>query len=421
MPNETITYRRAELYEQVWTEPVRTVAKRYGMSDVAFSKICRKLAVPLPGRGYWARKAAGQTPRRPPLAKAPEGVEEEMKVTRWRDDRPPAPPLAADVQERVQHEKEPDASIVVAMTLEQPHKFVASASRLLGRAKANDDGLVTSRGKRCLDVSVSPAALDRALRIMDAFLKACEQRKLRVEVTDVIRYDERGYQLQRNGDVPPNTTRVLVEGEWITFRLVEKWSVERPPMPKPPKGLIGTKLDTWMWINKPRARRVPNGALELSLVSGYTRAVWKDGKRKRVEECLNDVIARLYVLADGMKRARAEAERQRKKREEEERRRLEEEHRAYEEQQRAKHFQEQLDEWRLARDIREYVAEAQAIVADGHCSITPGTSLDDTLRWALSYADRIDPLAALRADIAKVAAEGTKPVGGADDEGQSGQ
>jgi hypothetical protein len=403
MPSETIIYRGAELYEQVRTEPVRTVAKRYGVSDVAFAKICRKLAVPLPGRGYWARKAAGQTPRRPPLAKAPEGVEEEMKVTHWRDDRHPPPPLPAEVQERVVREREPQAAIVVAATLEQPHKLVTSASRLLGRAKANEDGLVTSREKRCLDVSVSPALLDRALRILDALVKACEQRKLRVEVTDVVRFDERGYR-RTNADVPPNTTRVLVDEEWISFRLVEKWSVDRPPMPKPPKGFVGPKLDTWMWMNKPRARRIPNGVLELSLVSGYTRAVWKDGKRQRVEECLNDIVSRLYILANGIKQARAEAE-----------------HRAYEEQQRAKQFQERLDKWRLARDIREYAAEAQAIAADGHCSITAGSSLDNTLRWALSYADRVDPLSALRADIARLAAERTKPAAGPDDEGQPGQ
>jgi len=37
----------AKLYEEVWAEPVTTVAKRYGISDVALRKICRRLAVPL--------------------------------------------------------------------------------------------------------------------------------------------------------------------------------------------------------------------------------------------------------------------------------------------------------------------------------------------------------------------------------------
>jgi len=43
------------------------VAKRYGVSEVTLAKACRKLAVPLPPRGYWARIRAGRTLPRPPL------------------------------------------------------------------------------------------------------------------------------------------------------------------------------------------------------------------------------------------------------------------------------------------------------------------------------------------------------------------
>ena len=49
-------YEREKLYEEVWKEPVIVVAKRYGVSEVALAKACRKLAVPLPPRGYWARQ-----------------------------------------------------------------------------------------------------------------------------------------------------------------------------------------------------------------------------------------------------------------------------------------------------------------------------------------------------------------------------
>ena len=55
---------REELYEKVWTQPVRTVAKRLGVSDVALAKDCRRLKIPLPGRGYWAKKATGKKVRR---------------------------------------------------------------------------------------------------------------------------------------------------------------------------------------------------------------------------------------------------------------------------------------------------------------------------------------------------------------------
>ncbi len=67
MGEPTEIYERQKLYEEVWKEPVLVVAKRYGVSDVALAKACRKLAVPLPPRGYWARVRARNAPSRPPL------------------------------------------------------------------------------------------------------------------------------------------------------------------------------------------------------------------------------------------------------------------------------------------------------------------------------------------------------------------
>jgi len=61
-------YDREELYEKVWKVPMLTLAKEYGVSNVALAKACRKRQVPVPGRGYWAKKAAGQpVPDQPPL------------------------------------------------------------------------------------------------------------------------------------------------------------------------------------------------------------------------------------------------------------------------------------------------------------------------------------------------------------------
>lgn len=61
------TYDRNKLYEEVWHEPVSTVAKRYGVSNIALAKTCRRLNVPLPPRGYWAKVKSGQPVTRPKL------------------------------------------------------------------------------------------------------------------------------------------------------------------------------------------------------------------------------------------------------------------------------------------------------------------------------------------------------------------
>ncbi len=62
-------YDRKKLYDEVWSEPTQKVAARYGISDVALSKVCRQLNIPKPPRGYWAKKSAGlPVLRRPKLA-----------------------------------------------------------------------------------------------------------------------------------------------------------------------------------------------------------------------------------------------------------------------------------------------------------------------------------------------------------------
>ncbi len=60
-------WKRELLYAEVWEKPVTKVGEKYGVSDVAIAKLCRRLRVPVPGRGYWARKAAGQTMKQTPL------------------------------------------------------------------------------------------------------------------------------------------------------------------------------------------------------------------------------------------------------------------------------------------------------------------------------------------------------------------
>ena len=58
---------REELFALVWERPATQVALDLGISDVALGKLCRKLQVPKPPRGYWARVESGQTPRKPAL------------------------------------------------------------------------------------------------------------------------------------------------------------------------------------------------------------------------------------------------------------------------------------------------------------------------------------------------------------------
>ena len=159
MPHVTLRYERAKLYEEVWTEPVTIVAKRYGISDVALRKICKKLAVPLPPLGYWARVAAGKKLPTPPLPKYSGPAE--IVRQRYVSDEPVEPDPEHLVTRR-EFETRAENRIVVSETLEMPHPLIAATERAFRKPKRQNPGNQHMKERRALAISVSEASLPRA-------------------------------------------------------------------------------------------------------------------------------------------------------------------------------------------------------------------------------------------------------------------
>jgi hypothetical protein len=61
---------RDELFAMVWERPSEEVAKEIGISGVALDKLCVRLQVPKPPRGYWARAAVRTAPTPPAASSA---------------------------------------------------------------------------------------------------------------------------------------------------------------------------------------------------------------------------------------------------------------------------------------------------------------------------------------------------------------
>lgn len=85
---------REELYDLVWAMPVQRAAEQFAISDVALAKLCRRRQLPLPPRGYWARKEAGQNP---PVPVLPEFV------------APPPPPKRISAAEQRELDRQREA------------------------------------------------------------------------------------------------------------------------------------------------------------------------------------------------------------------------------------------------------------------------------------------------------------------------
>jgi hypothetical protein len=399
MPNEPIIYDRNVLYEEIWAEPMRTVAERYGVSDVWLAKVCRQLRVPVPGRGYWAKRAAGKAPERTPLPALRNG--QNGRTFGFRHEAPPPPELLPGLDEAKPLEL--PGPIVVPETLENPHKLVAISARYLEKAEP-ERGVVSAPRRSCLDMAVSPASLTRALRIMDALIKAMEAAGLTVEVaaveeptTETRRDHGYGFDPQREETTPQppeRVTRTLCDEEWIQFRLSERVRRFRDQGPPAPDGSRSR------WETAYDYEATGELALELTNVTApAVRAKWHESKKQRLEEMLGEFLAYLPTVAlsyklerEAEKRRRAEERAAQQRRLEEQQRRWEREERQREEKHREEAFEAEAALWRRAQDVRDYVAAALATLDERGLSPENEQSERERLAWALAYADRLDPL-----------------------------
>lgn len=71
---------RRDLYDLVWSEPMRTLAKQFSISDVALKKTCARAHIPTPDRGYWAKREAGKPTEQIQLPPRPPGMDDEINV-----------------------------------------------------------------------------------------------------------------------------------------------------------------------------------------------------------------------------------------------------------------------------------------------------------------------------------------------------
>jgi hypothetical protein len=371
---------REELYEQVWSEPMITLAQKYGLSDVGLRKKCKKLNIPLPPQGYFLRGERRKAENRPPLPPFQGDGPVEIKPT-----KNTFPPVSVDQEQykeaeaRIAFENHPENRLEVPARLTSPHPLIEKtrATKSLTGGPQGGRAYAQSERNERLDVYVSEDNLGRALRIMDTLLKALESRGFKVALS------QKSY-----GNYEPITT-VSVLGVVHEFGLKETFNQVKFVPPKE------SKKKEPSWTYHPKYDFIPSGRFILE-IKGYVgdggRASWSDGKKQKLENCLNDFIIGL-IKASVAKRARdLEWERQENERLELARKQAEEVRRREEEKKRLQNLISEAQSWKQGQLIREYVAAVRAKAIEKKIEITPGGEIDRWITWANQQADRLDPL-----------------------------
>jgi hypothetical protein len=88
-PKDHLRLTREELYSLVWAKPMTDVARDFHVSDRALAKICARRQVPVPPRGYWAKKSAGKEVAQLTLPELPVTPQPERKTEVKREAKSP--------------------------------------------------------------------------------------------------------------------------------------------------------------------------------------------------------------------------------------------------------------------------------------------------------------------------------------------
>ena len=366
MNHSATTVSRLALYEEVWAAPVTKLAVKYRVSGTGLAKACRKSNIPLPPPGYWSKRQNGKpVMRRPPLPSGTSGIRDTITI------RPskPVPGIDPIGDERADDEHRSENRILVSGQLHNPHPLVKDASIApfnFGQASRERSG--DHQTAAMLDIRVSPATRNRALRLLDALLKALEVR---------------GYTVNARG--------VMVEDELVPIGVTEKED-QVPHVPTAPKS---ARNGPQTWLPSPKWDSVPNGRLSIH-TSAYVwwrtdlRKRWSDGRTTRLEDMLNDIVVGLVAIGVALHQ-RADEERQNAEaRAAVEQARQERARLVHLEQVRREKLIASADAWDRATRIKHFVAEVERRL------ITNRSAAPDIVHawiaWANSVADDFDPL-----------------------------
>jgi hypothetical protein len=412
---------RQELYELVWSQPMQSLAKTFGISDVALAKRCRAVDVPVPPRGYWARKAAGQQPARPPLPRyrsstnpsappargAPrevlrEGLEPQVGFGR------PDPPLAAEDNGSLATSPE-EAEFRARLVVAPPAADVTStcaAIRRTARIQKHPlrSALPFARGERrgpVVDLDVTSLGLHRALLFADQLLRTAEGLGWTFASPTPAPETERsgGETPEPELEAGPVTGRLVVDGVPIAFHIQER----RRAVPLDGKGPLARRARRANQYAPPTHRYEGTGRLKLVRLSphidGDRECSWYDRAKRPLEERIPEILWYFQNVATFTLKERAEAAERARAREAEERRQLLLSIRRDEHHKLVEVLERQAGAWYRARMLRRYLRALRSVVGEGRLQGKLGEEEVDFLLWAEQYVDQLDPLhAAPRVD-----------------------
>ncbi|MDO9204134.1 hypothetical protein [Methylotenera sp.] len=402
----SIRFERQSLYEEVWSEPLTRLGKKYGLSDNGLRKVCIALNIPLPKAGHWTKIAAGHQVPRVPLPEKSDKTEfisnpkpaeavtiEQNEDMTWLKEREAfessqANHIYVDLQPKKFHSMLIETHNRLAEKLKEIEKTrieaEKEAKRPAGRKwepNMNSSTLsyFESRGQLLelhrwgMPFRFTPKTCDRGLAIANALFSAAESR---------------GFKIVK--DKESNKLNFKLDDGLVYIRMSEKL--------KQDVRILKNPSDLDLRLSQEHIK-IPTGTLRFHLcASGSSSEVeMPDTDDKPLQENLNQVFCRIYKLivqsrAHSRKLAEWHRKYEEEKRQREEKEKIRQEEIKLQEmelQKRAALLKEASD-WRNSELIYKYIAHLDNTLSGIGLDISKEKNYREWRNWALNAASALD-------------------------------
>ena len=353
MPQHNIS--RERLFLEIWEEPILRVSQKYGISDVGLAKVCKRLSIPRPPRGYWAKIRTGQKVTKPELPPLKDDQLGNLTIN---------PPERTDEDCIISIPRDVSAKIE-SLNLDSLFADLRGCNHLVSISKNNlengriKNGTIDISNLKCLDLRSSKSSLRRGLLLFQTIISHSLALGWQIDV------------VEGNGKY---NTYITIGNTRVRIRITEQ--LNRTEDPK--KSYSFSKYYEYS----------PTGNFRFVIEEywpGYAQKTWSDTKTAKLDFKLKEILIGIWIVSEGIRLRSIEWENQRK---------IAEERRRWEaivsrekklEEIRIKKLLRNVDNWHQCQRIRGFIDHLK--------THDPCISKEKQawINWAIKTADSKDP------------------------------
>lgn len=359
---------RDELYVMVWRTPMSRLAEEFGITGNGLAKICDRLEVPYPPRGYWAKKEAGKPVVTFKLSPRKDAVPQDADIHPTPAKTAPKPEVlqsAIVVAEKV-------AGIAVPEGLDDLHPRVRAW--IAEHKKLQKERELQNRRRGRNDWWVDPLLPDLTerdlyrFRVTSAIFKGVEKASGKIE------------------DAPiTGKATFQIAGQKVECSIVEKLTRS-----------FGPREESVKWTAFPNHHQnglTSSGFLRVSISTylGGGASQWVETAKAKMGDMLPEIVGGIMATGPILDQRAREREEEAKRHREAEARREEVRRTKAIDDKRWVKFCQCAAEWQERNKLLAFVAEVEKRAADEPGATIGDNAIDDWIAWARKRVETLDP------------------------------